>query len=160
MSRRSVILDVFTRISVPSCCRAWRRTTTHQHTDSIINRSTYLYLRCWAPLLKEQWHNHDTTFSYFRLVCVRGRGRMSDIIGVLLLPTAPVNWCTCLCSMLMDRYVVFSPEEIILSPFGGRLIVVFTERIDGVMTVHVSEFHGFMFHTWIKKSRMTLIHLN
>jgi hypothetical protein len=72
-------------------------------------------------------------------------GRMGDIVGVWLLPTAPATLMPMSVFHAFGYSVIFSPGEIILSPFDGQPIIVFAERIDGIMTVRVNEFHGIMF---------------
>jgi hypothetical protein len=79
------------------------------------------------------------------------KGRMGDIIGVWLLPTAPVTLMPMSVFHAFGYSVIFSPEEIILSPFDGRPIIVFAERIDGIMTVRVNEFHGILFEGFVNQ---------
>jgi hypothetical protein len=78
-------------------------------------------------------------------------GRMGNIGGVWLLPTAPVTLIPMSVFHAFGYSVIFSPDEIILSPYDGRPIIVFAEKIEGIMTVRVNEFHGILFEGFVNQ---------
>ena len=79
-------------------------------------------------------------------------GRMGDINGVWLLPTAPVTLVPMSVFHAFGYSVVFSPDEIILSPHDGRPIIIFAEKIEGIMKIRVNEFHGILFEGFVNQN--------
>jgi hypothetical protein len=78
-------------------------------------------------------------------------GRMGNIGGVWLLPTAPVTLIPMSVFHAFGYSVVFSPDEIILSPYDGRPIIVFADKVEGIMTVRVNNFHGVLFDGFVNQ---------
>jgi hypothetical protein len=122
----------------------------HDRTRFMIDTGATMPVTPFAEALTHLEHGSLTfTLGDGTAVTSTATGRLGNIGGVWLLPTAPVTLIPMSVFHAFGYSVVFSPHQIILSPFDGRPIIVFAERIEGIMRVRVNEFHGILFEGFV-----------